>query len=90
MQLLSLHIKSAEKCLIFRSQTRAASEKHRPPSCQAEQSIAPRHPQKVYGGANPLTPVTMGSAGLHCLLREAADTVKTLPVQVSRLLLCKK
>ena len=76
MQLLSLHIKSAEKRLIFRSQTRAASEKHRPPSCQAEQSIAPHTHTQVCRGANPLTPVTMGSAGLHCLLREAADTVK--------------
>ena len=62
MQQLSVHIKPAERCLVFRSQTPAASETHRPPRCPRNRALSPSTPsQKVCGDANPLTPVTMSS-----------------------------
>ena len=59
MQQLSVHIKPAERCLVFRSQTPAASETHRPPRCPRNRALSPSTPSQVCGDASPLTPVTM-------------------------------
>lgn len=64
------------------SQTPAASKTHRPPCCPRNRALSPStRPQKVCGDTNPLTPVTMGSAGLQ---RSSSVYWEKLPFTVKR------